>query len=56
MFYVCIAILGDTSNDNVQWEIILPEQIVPDTAAGKIIINSDILGPMFQVSYRIFVI
>ncbi|KAK9737508.1 Macroglobulin domain MG3 [Popillia japonica] len=28
---------GDTSNDNVQWEIILPEQIVPDTAAGKIV-------------------
>ncbi|GJQ65981.1 hypothetical protein Trydic_g4074 [Trypoxylus dichotomus] len=42
--------------DNVQWDINLPENIVPDTVDGKVTINSDILGPMFQNLENILVV
>lgn len=44
-----ITIADSAGVDNVNWEIVLPENVVPDTVDGKVSINSDILGPMFQV-------
>lgn len=35
--------------NKVDWDIELPKDVVPDTVDGKVTINSDILGPVFQV-------
>ncbi|KRT86645.1 hypothetical protein AMK59_264 [Oryctes borbonicus] len=42
--------------DNIKWDISLPENIVPDTVHGKVTVNSDILGPMFQNLENILVV
>ncbi|GJQ65982.1 hypothetical protein Trydic_g4075 [Trypoxylus dichotomus] len=42
--------------DNVKWDINLPENVVPDTVDGKVTVNSDILGPMFQNLENILVV
>ncbi|KRT84547.1 hypothetical protein AMK59_2487, partial [Oryctes borbonicus] len=34
--------------DNIEWDINLPENVVPNSVNGKVMVNSDILGPMFQ--------
>lgn len=48
-----IITLADTIGaDNIQWSIDLPENVVEDTVDGKVTINSDILGPMFQVNNK----
>ncbi|GJQ65984.1 hypothetical protein Trydic_g4077 [Trypoxylus dichotomus] len=45
-----------TAVDNIKWNITLPENVVPDTVDGKIIVSSDILGPMFQNLENILVV
>lgn len=47
---VAFVIIDSSGVDNIAWKLELPENVVADTVAGKVIINSDILGPMFQVN------
>lgn len=51
-----LVILDSTGVDTINWDIVLPANVVPDTVDGKVIINSDILGPMFQVSLQFHVL
>lgn len=46
------AFLDSLGEDNIEWSINLPEHVVEDTVDGKVTVNSDILGPMFQVNMQ----
>lgn len=42
-------ILATAVVDKTKWTITLPNNTVSDSISGKIIINSDLFGPTYQV-------